>query len=399
MLSSLLRMLLNKLSSRHQRHTIGMTYQVRIIQPYIPKYRVPFFEELINQGEKCGISFEVFSGKVPKNLRNRNDSVAIFNKLPSIEFRLSKNFLVKRFLDKSWNNVDLIVAELALRNIETYQLLFRGRRVAFWGHGRTYTKKSSLLKERLQFLLLKRGIWFFSYTEAGKKIAIKEGFEGDRVTVLYNTVDTREVIENSLSLSDHDIYKFERLYEIRGAQICAFIGALEEEKRIPFLLEAAALIKAQVPNFVLLIFGDGSQKGFLLDQIASLDYIKFCGYGSSFEKAMLSHVAKALLIPGRVGLIAVDSFAMGVPIITTDWPFHAPEFEFLNHGHNSMISPNELDQYAEIVVSLLTSNPTQQKLREGCKLSSQDFSIENMVKLFIDGTMQAINGPDNAQLI
>jgi glycosyltransferase involved in cell wall biosynthesis len=103
-------------------------------------------------------------------------------------------------------------------------------------------------------------------------------------------------------------------------------------------------------------------------------------------------VSKVLLMPGLVGLVIVDSFALGVPIITTEYPYHSPEIDYLKNGVNGlMIECGESPAvYADAVARLLTSPDLLSALRRGALASAADHTIEAMASNFANGIKNAL---------
>jgi hypothetical protein len=60
-------------------------------------------------------------------------------------------------------------------------------------------------------------------------------------------------------------------------------------------------------------------------------------------------------MPGLVGLTVLDCAAAGIPIVTTAYPYHSPEIEYLRAGGNGLIvdDSRSVGAYAEAVVSVL----------------------------------------------
>ena len=58
-------------------------------------------------------------------------------------------------------------------------------------------------------------------------------------------------------------------------------------------------------------------------------------------------------MPGRIGLIAAEALALGIPVITTDWPYHVPETEYLSEGVSTFTAPNDPESYARFVSTRL----------------------------------------------
>ena len=51
--------------------------------------------------------------------------------------------------------------------------------------------------------------------------------------------------------------------------------------------------------------------------------VRLIGRADGEALARLSTVVDIVMIPGRVGLVAVDALALGLPIATTTYPVHA----------------------------------------------------------------------------
>jgi hypothetical protein len=102
-------------------------------------------------------------------------------------------------------------------------------------------------------------------------------------------------------------------------------------------------------------------------------------------------------MPGAVGLAILDSFAMQIPIITTDMPFHGPEIEYLKNEYNGvMVAPaDDVDRYVYIVVGLLRDQVRLKKLMEQCAHSAAVLTIENMANCFFDGIVRALASDKN----
>ena len=100
-------------------------------------------------------------------------------------------------------------------------------------------------------------------------------------------------------------------------------------------------------------------------------------------------------MPGLVGLGVVDSFAYGVPMITTNYPFHSPEIDYLQHRHNGWIVANWTDpaEYAKVIVRLLKQDAQRQTLVRGCRASLPYFSTEKMAARFARGILRCLATP------
>jgi hypothetical protein len=137
------------------------------------------------------------------------------------------------------------------------------------------------------------------------------------------------------------------------------------------------------PQSVLLIFGEGPDKLRLQRSFASSRVI-FLGSANLRTKIMLAKIGACILMPGRVGLIAVDSFQMRLPIITTNYNFHAPEYEYLIHGKNSLVSEDNIPSFVELVTSYLQDEKLQINLKLGANDSERDYRLQDMQEGFVN---------------
>jgi glycosyltransferase involved in cell wall biosynthesis len=88
----------------------------------------------------------------------------------------------------------------------------------------------------------------------------------------------------------------------------------------------------------------------------------------------------------------VDSFALRTPLVTTHWPLHSPEFEYLQDGRNSLIVAGDPEGYAEGVVRALSDPALLERLRQGCVADADRYTIEGMSRRFADGVLAMCAG-------
>jgi hypothetical protein len=100
-----------------------------------------------------------------------------------------------------------------------------------------------------------------------------------------------------------------------------------------------------------------------------------------------------LLMPGRVGLVAVDSFALQTPIITTRWPYHSAEVEYLEDGVNARFSGNSTPEFADTIEQVLRARDDLRILKAACASATARYSLESMVSNFAGGVVAALNAP------
>lgn len=369
--------------------------RVAVLQPWLPQYRRQFYERVHAEGRLRGIQLDVFYGQAPLEWRARGDTItsAIATELPTRFFRVgSRSFIWKSTKSlRVGEPYDLFIVEQAIRNLETYGLIWRRRvPVAFWGHGRTYTKRVSQAQERLKEWLTRQGVWFFGYTDAGVRSIVDKGFPVERTTVLQNTIDASGLRSAVEGVDPEQRAAFIRKHALTD-KTAIYIGGLDEMKRIPFLLESARRAHALDPDFRLLIAGNGTERAMVQHASIESPFVVYLGPVFGDDKALALSAASVIANPGRVGLSAVDGFAAGLPIVTTDWPLHAPEFEYLENGKNSVITADSLGEYVSGLTNLLASKRMLAQLTENCRADSLKYSLDVMVERFLGGIEAAVS--------
>lgn len=364
--------------------------KVAIVHPWFPQYRKPFFDRVLRLAAVQDIVIDVFYGDPPPEWGERGDSVdaEYATKLPTRFVKIGSRNLVLKSPRPIWSRgpYDVVVLEQAVRNLESYALMVRrhGADLAFWGHGRTYTSKTGKLQEGLKEQMTKRADWFFAYTAGGADAVAATGFPRDRITVVQNSIDSTSLQNSVTSVSEETKIAFERKHDLRG-RTGLFIGGLDSSKRLDFLIAAASKAYEADNDFRLIVAGSGSDRVAVEEASDIHSWLSYIGPVFGSEKAVAMKAAQVLLMPGRVGLVAVDSFAAGVPILTTDWSFHAPEFEYLRPGYNSLVTPDNVDAYAEAIVSCLNDPTALSRIIEGASSSSTEYSIDRMAANFMSG--------------
>ncbi|WP_330339911.1 glycosyltransferase family 4 protein [Streptomyces sp. NBC_00557] len=387
--------------------------RVVVVQPYLPGYRTRFFERAHERLDARGVALEVLHGPPPPGQDARRDaaSCSCATEVPTTRL------LTVGSVSVDWHRVgrrvgsaDAVVLEQALHSLEAFPLALRRRRatrrrrvpaVAFWGHGRTYTRPVNRVEARVKDALTRQGNWFFAYTEGGADHLARRGFPRDRITVVRNSVDTVALVQARDRACRRDTAEYAQAdalrqrYGLTPGRTALYLGGLDAPKRISFLLDSVVRIAGELPGFRLLVAGEGMHRN-LVDAAAARPGSPVIPLGrvTGADTAVLGAVSDVMLMPGRVGLCAVDSFALRTPIVTTDWPWHAPEFEYLVHGRNALVVPDALDAYSAAVVALLRDDDRLASLRAACTRNAAEYTIEGMAERFCDGVMAMLASRD-----
>ncbi|WP_159400926.1 glycosyltransferase family 4 protein [Streptomyces sp. NRRL B-24484] len=366
--------------------------------PFLSEFRRSFYRQLEADLDTRGVSLVVAHGQpYSRDQRARQDVVDMAGavRLRQSSLWVAGRPLVHKRLGSLARTSDVLVVDQSLRNLELYPLLLRqltgrGPAVAMWDHGRTYTGPQSRLEQSLKFALTRRARWFFSYTDGGSRAVTDHGFPRQRVTVVQNAVDTTALGEAYRRVTEEQQAALRAEHGLAAGRTGLFVGALSSSKRIPFLVAAAEAVAERLPGFRLLVAGTGEQKE-LVEAAASRSRVVVpLGPVFGTRKALLGAVSDVLLMPGLVGLCAVDSFVLETPVVTTPWPWHAPEFEYLEHGRNALVAPDDVQQYADAVAGLLGSPAELGAMRSECRKDAARYTVEEMSRRFADGLVDLL---------
>ncbi|TSE14719.1 glycosyltransferase family 4 protein [Arthrobacter sp. KBS0703] len=367
---------------------------VVILQEYVPQYRIPFFRQLIKLGSENGIQIRVAAGTPNEKqyLRQDGHSASFIQKVPQREFSIAGVRLVLRHVGPAIRSADLVIMEQARRNIDAYWLLLAphgNRKICLWGHGRDFVATPSWFKKRAMTHLTQAADWFFGYTEGSRDAVVAEGYPVERTTVVRNSIDTTD-FQNSISqITPAEVDEFKRLHNLHRST-AIFIGGLDESKRLPFLFQACGQAHEQNHDFRLLVAGSGQLRDYVEGIAKDAPWLTYLGPLFGKDKALAVASSDLICMPGRVGLVAVDSFAAGRPIVTTAWPWHAPEFEYLAHNETCLITEDDSSSYAQGLHRLMENRVELESMQEACRNNRATYSIEQMASRFFEGIQLAL---------
>ena len=81
----------------------------------------------------------------------------------------------------------------------------------------------------------------------------------------------------------------------------------------------------------------------------------------------------------------LDALVAGLPLITTDVPYHGPEIDYLEPGRTGLIVPSNAKDYADAVIDILRDPQRLDSMSAAAKEASRGYSIAHMVANFCGG--------------
>lgn len=372
--------------------------RVVILYRFLPQYRVPFYEGLRAYLHGAGVDLQLVHGDGDEVDRAKGDLVELdwAIPVPNRILRLPGARLYWQPVHRFIRNADLVIVEQASRLLINYVLLGQQalgmNRVAFWGHGKNFQAKrqhgiAEWVKKRVSTL----PAWWFAYNQRSADIVTSLGYPKDRVTLVQNAIDTTRLRTAVASVTESERRQLGRDLGLNGEMMGVYVGGLYPEKRLTFLIEAARLVRGRLPQFELIIAGDGPDRPIAEEAAASLSWVRYLGPVFGDAKARLLASSRVMLMPGLVGLAVLDAFAAGLPMATTDVPFHSPEIEYLEPGVTGLLTPHNTQAFADAVADLLRNADTWQRMSRASLEASRHYTIESMVKNFGDGVLKALD--------
>jgi glycosyltransferase involved in cell wall biosynthesis len=363
----------------------------------LPHYRLTLFENMYARLEKEGVSLRVIYGTPDREHAAKHDLVElpapIGTKVRST-WLTSDQILYQPVLGEMLK-ANLVIVINGVSYIPTYLYLMKrkpqAQKLGFWVYHTQQWSEAKSVKEKLRRRLMRRGDWWFAYTNSSRDYLVDNGIQAERITTLDNSIDTRAFRDDLASISEDDLKVFAAAHGIpREAPVGVFCGGLHRRKRLEFLFTALQRIHKQCPEFRLIVIGDGSCREIVLHRAAQDARILYLGPDFGRLKAYSFRLSRVVLCPGLVGLGILDAFVAGLPLVTTELPIHSPEISYLHPGMNGLMTPFEPGAYADAIVDLLGSQEQWQYLHAAALKDSHLYSIEHMAENFSLGILNCL---------
>ena len=135
---------------------------------------------------------------------------------------------------------------------------------------------------------------------------LKLGVAPEQVQVIPNSIDTTHFTPFPIA---------------ERKEVILFVGWLIKRKGVEYLIRAMQLIANDLPNFQLLIIGDGPEKAALIaltQQLGIGERVQFLGFLTQHEARGWMQQAKLLVLPSLEegqGSVLLEALACGTPVI------------------------------------------------------------------------------------
>ena len=369
--------------------------RVVIINKSIPRYRVEFYNRLRNQLQSRNIELQLIYGNTHVDSRKDAAEIEWAVARENRVVKLGSVHLIWQPCLKEINAADLVIVEQANKLLLNYILIFRklfgNKKFAFWGHGLNLQASRVNPLNLFKRLYVNKPSWWFAYTNGVEKFLLKTGFDKNKITVVQNAIDTGRLHEHYTGIPESEIKALKEKLQIESHEsVCIYCGSLYKEKKLEFLIASVETLRANGYPVKLIIIGSGPMEAYVQHAATQKTWLLYEGPKFGREKAMYFRIADLFLHPGAIGLAILDSFAFETPLVTTTYPFHGPEFHYIENNYNGVITSEELDDYVAAIAGLLDDPSKIKKINSSFPVMRERYNIQAMVNNFSNGIEKAL---------
>jgi len=357
-------------------------------------YRVDFLNALRARLKEEGIELVVYYGNPTQQSKERQDSEILpwATEITTKSITIAGKEILLQIPPRKLFKSNVIICMQENRLLINYFLqlitLFKPQcHFTFFGHGRNFQSIAQQgIRERFKKIIVGRSDHFFAYTELSKQALLSSGYSEAKITVVNNTIDADIFSSKVRNVSQQAIAEYKSHLGLPdNAVVALFCGSIYDLKKPSFLIEAVDRIKTALPELHLIVVGAGPTQHVIEEASSTRDWIHYQGMQKGDEKTLAYASCKIILNPGLVGLHIVDALSAGKPMITTNMPYHSPEYAYLENNVNGIVTEENVESYASVVIELLTDDDKLRTISEAALSAKDNYSLANMVDAFTKG--------------
>jgi len=223
-----------------------------------------------------------------------------------------------------------------------------------------------LMVERIVSKLSKDNIAVSKWTKAKMETI---GIKTKNICVIPNGIDLEQIQRIKPSSEQSDI---------------VFAGRLIKEKNVDLLLRVVSILKNSTSDIRCIIMGDGPEKERLLhltEELRLEDNILFTGFIEYDELIGNIKASRVLVLPSKregFGIVAIESFACGKPVVTVNSKDNAAQ-EIVVDSVNGFVVDAEAEKLARIMEKVLDDKVLYGNLVENATREAKKYGWEIIV--------------------
>ena len=177
-----------------------------------------------------------------------------------------------------------------------------------------------------------------------------------------------------------------------------FVGRLEKQKGVNYLIKAFKQISREVPNSRLIIVGPGTRlRGKYEKEVArsGLKNVIFVGGKPQSELPRYYKAADVFCAPATglesFGIVLLEAMAMGKPIVATNIEGYN---SVLTHGAEGLLVPPKNEEVlARALISLLTNERLRREMAARARLKAMEYSWERVSQRVLNCYTRILSEP------
>lgn len=229
-----------------------------------------------------------------------------------------------------------------------------------------------------------------AYSNLAKTYFTGVGVDPQRVFVCQNTINTSSFEAEMREITPAQVEQVRASYAPNGERILLYVGAVEERKRVPDLIEAFQLLRDAGKPVVLVIIGGGGYLPHLEKMVAG------AGAGIHLTGPIIDGVlpyfmaADVFCLPSEGGLSLNQAMMCGKPLVASS--ADGTELDLIQPGVNGyLFDEGNARQMADCISKICEADETIRAMGAASrKKVEEDVNEQNFLRCFEAGIAQSI---------
>lgn len=161
----------------------------------------------------------------------------------------------------------------------------------------------------------------------------------------------------------------------------SMVGRLEPIKNCSSMIKAFRMVVNRHPDWTLKLYGDGSERGKLLQLISDLklqDNVELMGYTSDVRTAFCeASIATLTSLSEGFALVIIEAMECGVPFVS--YQCHCGPKDLIDEGVDGFLVPvNDEEAMADRICQLIEDEELRRAMGHAAKEKAQKYHIESI---------------------
>jgi glycosyltransferase involved in cell wall biosynthesis len=226
------------------------------------------------------------------------------------------------------------------------------------------------------------------YGEHVKRYLVQQGVEPEKIFVAAHAIDNSVYSE---PVSESRKVTLRNDLELGNSKVVLYLGRLEQEKGVDYLIRAFARLPSD--DTVLVLAGSGSRRKEFEELANTLDIrerVRFSGYVSPRDTTLYYAISDLFVLPSITlpvgkepwGLVVNEAMNQGCPVVATD-AVGAAAGGLVQSGVNGFVVPErDSAALAQVMDRILTDDALRMEMSANARCIVAGWNNERMVQGF-----------------